>query len=426
MTFRWRVSLFFVLLLVVSLLLQFGLGFVLFKRALLRDLQSDLLRHTTLLSNHINFTSNGVALDGEGLDDLGSLNSYADGRARVVNAANQQSYALGAVFPEDSSAWLSKRITLGNGYTLELAMNPQVHNSALRSYLQASGIGLPLLTVLLVALTLALSQRLIRPLHKLQEVVTQVSNSVDLTMRVPELTTNDELGQLSKSYNQMMTRLEQFFERERSFSRNASHELRNPLTALRVQVDSALAGDTPAEKVLPILKQELRRLSAILDGLLILSRDQHISGAVVDLALVLKESVDRARVLAEDKSLVIDYHGPNSVTFKGDKALLSRMVDNLLDNAIKYSNSDQVILELVVTVSYIEVRVSDYGVGVPIDTLKKLTTPFFRVKQKQGSGVGLGLSVVQQIVEAHSGTLSFENLNPVGFAATIHFPKFTA
>ena len=425
MTFRWRVSLFFVILLIISLLLQFGLGFILFKRALLSDLRNDLLRHAMLLSKHMNFSSAGVVLDNEGLDDLTSLNSYADGRVRVINTTNQQSYSLGAVFPEDSSTWLMKHVSLENGYTLELAMNPHVHNSALRSYLQASAIGLPLLTILLVGLILALSQRLIRPLRKLQEVVTQVSNSADLAMRVPELTTNDELGQLSKSYNQMMTRLEQFFERERSFTRYASHELRNPLTALRVQVDSALAGDTSPEKVFPTLKRELRRLSAILDGLLILSRDQPLPGTFVDLAMLARDSIDRARVLADDQPLVIDYHGPNTLVFKGDQALLSRMMDNLLENAVKYGSAGQVLLELSVISCDIQMQVSDQGVGVPLETLVKLTTPFFRVKQKQGSGVGLGLSVVEQIVKAHSGTLRFENLKPTGFAVTVTFPKNT-
>ncbi len=426
MTFRWRVSLFFVLLLIISLLLQFGLGFVLFKRALLSDLRNDLLRHATLLSKHMSFTSEGVVLDSEGLDDLASLNSYADGRARVMNTVNQQSYSLGASFPQDNSTWLMRRVPLENGYTLELAMNPHVHNSALRSYLQASSIGLPLLTLLLVGLTLALSQRLIRPLRKLQDVVIQVSNSADLAMRVPELTTNDELGQLSKSYNQMMTRLEQFFERERSFTRYASHELRNPLTALRLQVDSALAGDTSPEKVLPILKRELRRLSAILDGLLILSRDQHISGTFVDLATLARDSIDRARVLADDKPLIIDYQGPNTLVFKGDQALLSRMMDNLLENSVKYGTEGKVVLELCETASDIQMQVRDQGIGVPPETLAKLTTPFFRVKQKQESGVGLGLSVVEQIVKAHSGGLGFENVKPTGFIVTITFPKITS
>ncbi len=421
MTFRWRVSLFLVSALILALLLQFGLGYLLFQRALMNDLHNDLLRHAVLLSEHMSLTSEGVILDDEGHDDLASLNSYADGRARVVGATSQPSYSLGAAFPADTSAWLVKRFPLHDDYTLELAMNSHVHNSALKSYLQASAVGLPLLSVLLVGATLLLSQRLIRPLRKLQDAVTHVSESADLTMRVPEPKTNDELGKLSRSYNEMMTRLEHFFERERSFTRYASHELRNPLTALRVQLDSALAGETSAEKVLPTLKRELQRLSSILDSLLILSRDQRIPETPVDLAALARESLDRARLLAADKPLVIDYVGPNHLAFKGDKALLGRMFDNLLENAIKYSGAGEIFLRLHCSKEGIEVRVTDQGTGVANEHLGKLTQPFFRVKNLPSAGVGLGLTVVEHIAKAHGGTLTMNNLEPTGFAVTVGF-----
>ncbi len=423
MTFRWRVSLFFVSLLIVALLLQFALGFVLFRSALFRDLQNDLSRHAVLLSEHMEVTAEGVILDDEGRDDLESLHSYADGRARVLDVTGQHNYSLGVAFPEDTSAWLVKRFPLHDDYTLELAMNPRVHNSALSSYWQASAIGVPLLSLVLIGITLFLSQRLVRPLRKLQDAVTHVSESADLTRRVPELTTQDELGHLSRSYNKMMTRLEQFVGRERNFTRYASHELRNPLTALRVQVDAALLGDVPHKTVLPVLKRELHRLSSILDSLLILSRDQAIPNTPIDLAVLARESLDRSRVLAADKPLVIDYQGPKTVPFCGDKALLSRLLDNLLENAVKYSQAGEIVLRLEQAPNVIKVRVTDPGEGVPSEHLAKLTTPFFRAMTEQGHGVGLGLSVVQHVAKAHAGALCFENLEPTGFAVMVKFPR---
>jgi signal transduction histidine kinase len=304
-------------------------------------------------------------------------------------------------------------------------MNPEIHGIFLRRYVKVSLIGLPVLILIFGVGGFLLSWQLLKPLAQLQRTVENVTASGDLKARVTLYQANDELGHLAQSYNAMMTKLEQFFERERSFTRYASHELRNPLTALRVQVDSALAGDTPPEKVLPTLKRELRRLSTILDSLLILSRDQPVSGTLVDLAAVARESIDRARLLVADMPLLIDYQGPNTVVFKGDRALLSRMMDNLLENAVKYGMAGQVLLQLVVKACEIQVQVSDQGMGVPIETLAKLTTPFFRAKQKPGNGVGLGLSVVEQIVKAHSGALSFDNLKPTGFAVMVTFPKPT-
>jgi signal transduction histidine kinase len=419
MSFRWRVSLFLVVALIVALLAQFALGFVLFRRALLADLQNDIQRHVILLSQHLTFTETGVELDDEGRDDLTSLNSYAEGRARVVTTTGS-SYSLGAAFPNDTSTWLVQRYPLPNNATLEVAMNPSVHNSPLRSYLRANGIGLPLLSLLFIALTLLLAQRLIQPLRKLQQAVSHVTASAELTGRVPEPTTKDELGQLSRSYNQMMTRLEQFFERERTFTRYASHELRNPVAALRLQVDEALKGNSAPANVLPILKRELARLSDTLDGLLILAREQTLVGASLDFADLVRESLDRGRLLAVDKPLDLEYVGPRSVLCKGDAALLARMVDNLVENAVKYCPSGNVTLRLQAN-AIITLRVEDEGPGVPGETLEKLTQPFYRVKHV-GPGTGLGLAVVKRVAELHGGSLVFELLQPKGFAAVITLP----
>ena len=174
---------------------------------------------------------------------------------------------------------------------------------------------------------------------------------------------------------------------------------------------------------MPVLKCELQRLSSILDSLLILSRDQPIPNTPVDLAVIVGESLDRARALAADKPLVIHYQGPKTVLFRGDKALLGRLLDNLLENAVKYSQAGEIILQLEQAPNITRVRVTDQGEGVPSEHFAKLTTPFFRAKTRQGQGVGLGLSVVQHIAKAHAGTLDFENLEPTGFAVTVTFPR---
>lgn len=422
MSFRWRVSLFLVLALFVALVVQFVLSFFLFRRALSNDLATDLGQFSYLIEQNLVDTPQGLTLSQDGLAAIAPYSGYANGRGRVLDAGGRPVLLIGGLFPEETRDWLIRRTSLANSYTLETAMSYQLHNTALRDYLRVSGLGLPLLILVFGAAGLWLSLQLLRPLQKLQTLVENVTTSVDLKARV-NVNGNDELSRLAQSYNGMMARLEEFFERERTFTRYASHELRNPLTTLRVQVDAALDGDLPSEKVLPILKSELARLSTILDSLLILARDELQPDRKVDLATLAKESVTRACALLKGKALLLEYQGPENILFKGDKALLSRMLDNVLENAVKYSSAGRITLKLSQESDSVKIRVSDQGPGVPTETLTDLTTPFFRVKGQRGSGVGLGLSVVQHIVKAHSGRLSFENLEPTGFAVTIMFPQ---
>jgi signal transduction histidine kinase len=422
MSFRWRVSLFIVLALLIALVVQFVLGFFLFRRALSNDLATDLGQFSYLIEQNLTDTPRGLTLSQDGLAAVAPFSSYANGRGRVLDAAGRPVLLIGGLFPEDDGSWLIQRRKLSDGYTLETVMSYRLHNTALHDYLRVSGLGLPLLILVFGAGGLWLSLQLLRPLQKLQTTVEKVTTSGDLKARV-SIKGNDELSRLAQSYNSMMTRLEEFFERERTFTRYASHELRNPLTALRVQVDAALDGDIPASEVMPVLKRELQRLSTILGSLLILSRDELHPDTKIDLAVLAKESVARACALLEGKPLSLEYQGPQSAPFKGDKALLGRMLDNLLENALKYGSAGHITLEVSQMADSIKVRVSDQGPGVPRETLTNLTTPFFRVKGQQGSGVGLGLSVVQHIVKAHSGTLTFENLEPAGFAVNISFPQ---
>jgi signal transduction histidine kinase len=423
MSLRWRVSLFIVLALFIALVVQFVLSFFLFRRALSNDLATDLGQFSYLIEQNLLDTPQGLTLSQEGLAAIAPYSSYANGRGRVLDAAGRPILLIGGLFPEETSGWLIHHSKLSDGHRLETAMSYQLHNTALRDYLRVSSLGLPLLILFFGAGGLWLSLQLLRPLQKLQTTVEKVTTSGNLKARVEVPERNDELSRLAQSYNRMMAKLEEFFERERIFTRYASHELRNPLAALRVQVDAALGGDLPSEQVLPVLKKEVQRLGTILDSLLILSRDELHLDTNLDLAVVAKESLTRACAFVESKPLSLEYQGPQSVPFKGDKALLGRMLDNLLENASKYSRAGHITLKVSQLSDSIKVSVSDQGPGVPAEMVAKLTTPFFRVKGQQGSGVGLGLSVVQHIVKAHSGRLTFENLEPTGFAVTITFPR---
>lgn len=426
MSFRWRVSLAIVLALMLALLAQFGLGFVLFRQALAADLQRDVARYTTLLVPELTIGADEPTLSQQGRAALRGLYSYADGRVRVIDEGGRQQLAVGRPFPSDLSGWVVRRVQLERGHVLEVAMSSRVHNRALRDYLQANALGLPLLVLCLGVFGLWLARRLLLPLKALQETVTRVARAADLRARVTEPAVDDELSRLARGYNAMMVRLEGAFERERTFTRYASHELRNPVAALRLQVDAALKGDLNVTQVLPTLKAELARLSDTLDGLLILAREGRAGATPLDLAEVVQSSVDRGRLLAG--GTLIDYSGPASLAFEGDPALLARLVDNLIENAVKYGRGGWLGATLEATSTALVLRVEDEGPGVPLEVLERLTEPFYRVpgsheRGQDAPGVGLGLAVVARVARWHRGTVAFSNRSPQGFCAAVSFPR---
>ncbi len=431
MALRWRVSLFVVGALCAALLLQLALGYVLFNRALSRDLRADIERFSLSIAEDLYQSSPGTyILTAEGRLVLQQFEGYAQGRAQVLDANRRPLTTLAGPFPETRDGWLVHGRTLSSGDRLEVALSRTRHSAELHDYLEISLFGLPILVLLLGSTGFWLSQRLLEPLRQLQESVTRVSNSGDLRTRVPIGSANDELSNLARAYNSMLARLEGFFERERTFTRYASHELRNPVASLRVQVGAAIAGDLPAETVLPRLRLELQRLSGILDGLLVLARDEPPSASKLDLVAVILGSVDRAREQAEATPLFVDYRGPASCPFSGDEALLSRLFDNLLENAVKYAPKGEVLVTLLDHEGALTIVVLDDGEGVAAESLKRLGTPFYRSTQKSAQteveGTGLGLSVVQHIVKTYHGTVTFQNREPRGLEVTITLPKRTS
>ena len=422
MSFSWRISLFVVFALLISMITQSVLSFWLFRQALNEDLHQDLERYMLIIEQGIIQSDQGLSLDSDALSVVSEFSAYANGRARLLDSRDQPLLLVGGIFPEDTSNWFVLKRSLPSGLKLEAVMNTRAHNVALNDYLKVNLFTLILLLISLGVLGFVLTIRLLKPIRNLQQSVSEVSNSADLSSRVKVGKRDDELSRLAQSYNRMMEKLEAYFERERLFTRYASHELRNPVTALRLQTDAALAGTLPVANVLPTLKRELQRISNTLDSLLVLARDQLNLKEVCNLTQIVSESVDRARLLAADTSLFITFNQTDEVYIKGDHALLARMIDNLLENAIKYSPAGEIIVHLHKRADEIKLAVEDQGPGVAKEHLAKLSTPFYRASPKK-NGAGLGLAVVQHIARAHGATLKFTNLPSTGFEVSLSFPS---
>jgi two-component system, OmpR family, sensor kinase len=253
----------------------------------------------------------------------------------------------------------------------------------------------------------------------------------------------DELGRLANTFNRLLDRLDLAFERQRRFIADASHELRTPLAILQGESEVALSLSTrtPEEyrESLSVLQQEARRLTRIVEDMFTLSRADAGQYPVNRRELYLDELVAACahsmRTLAAAKSIAlsVDCHG--ELPFAGDESLLSRMLLNLLDNAIKYTpNGGKITVAARLTPAGIEITVADNGPGIPQEFHSRIFERFFRADQARtranaspagAGGAGLGLSISKWIAEAHRGTLSLLRSDARGTAFTVILPAET-
>jgi signal transduction histidine kinase len=245
--------------------------------------------------------------------------------------------------------------------------------------------------------------------------------------------TNDEVGRLAATFDSMLDRLEDGFQRERQFTADASHELRTPLAAIQTIIASTLARRrAPAEyeQSLLDLNQEAERMRSVTENLLQLAHQdaarQSATFERVDLSTLLKDVIDSLCPVAEDKGLkIIDRVPEHGLTLMGDSDSLIRLFVNLLDNAIKYTEHGTV------TVSarphgddHLVVTVSDTGAGIAPEHLPHVFDRFYRVDESRSStdGMGLGLAIVRSIAHAHGGTVAVDSTVGTGSTFVVQLP----
>jgi signal transduction histidine kinase len=284
-----------------------------------------------------------------------------------------------------------------------------------------------LLVLALAAFPLA--RALARPMERLTEVARKLGAG-DLSARAG-LRRGDEVGELSSAFDDMAGRLESLVRSERQLLADVSHELRTPLSRIRVALDLAAEGDVErARKYMESIRIDLEELDQLLGDVLTAARlDQAGGRGEVPLRLQqvkAQEIVDRAaerfRRSHPGRELMVRVEGglPGLVA---DPVMLRRVLDNLLDNAAKYSEPPAPV-ELVARQdgASFQVSVRDEGIGVDPHDLARLFTPFFRTDRSRArgtGGVGLGLALAKRIVEAHGGTITVES-HP-GLGTTVRF-----
>jgi len=288
-----------------------------------------------------------------------------------------------------------------------------------------------LAALLVVALAALLATRwLVNPLRQLTRAARELGAG-DLRART-RLHRNDELGEVGRAFDEMAERVQRLLLAEKELMANVSHELRTPLSRIRVALDLAAEADAAAARaMLPEINLDLDELEQLLDDVLTASRFE-LSGREQPAGFLLrKEKIAASEIARRAKERFVARHPERPLELdvradaqlEADPVLLRRTVENLLENAHKYSPDTQTPVLLVVSAGGFEVR--DRGMGISADDLPRVFTPFFRVEKSRsrgGGGVGLGLTLARRIVEAHGGRVDIESALGVGTTVRVSLP----
>ncbi len=277
-----------------------------------------------------------------------------------------------------------------------------------------------------------LAHKSLRPVDAVTKAARELT-AQNLNKRLPTHHVDDEIGRLTEQFNDMISRLQASFAEIRQFSADASHELRTPLTIMRGEIEVALRSrhlPDATRNLLESIHHELIRLSSIVDSLMTLVRSD--SGRLVfnfepvPLGTMIEELTEDARLLARTKSISVNLTHCDYVSISGDATRLKQLFLNLIDNAIKYTESQgKVAISLQRQDGAAIVSVRDTGVGIPRKDQGKIFERFYRVARSRNGNVqgsGLGLSIAKWIAEAHHGTIEVKSREKKGSTFIVILP----
>ncbi len=291
-------------------------------------------------------------------------------------------------------------------------------------------IGIPIIVVLAAIGGFSLATRTLKPIDQITHTAQHISIE-DLSARLDLPDTNDELGRLAKTFDSMLARLEQAFQRERQFIADASHELRTPLTTMQTILSSTLTknrSQVQYHQALSDLSQETDRMKNLTEGLLLLARHDNNTPLVheaLDLSILLHEVVDSLQALAQDKDLDLVCVVYKEILIEGRGEDLTRLFTNLVGNAIKYTQHGSITITLVQhTTELVAINITDTGQGIPANHLPYIFDRFYQLDQSRASrGSGLGLAIALSIAQAHHGTIQVESEVGKGTTFTVQLAK---
>ena len=283
-------------------------------------------------------------------------------------------------------------------------------------------------TLLSGILAYFVSGRALKPLRSFTSQVEQVQLNNLADMRIDEDAIS-EFRQLSRSFNQMLERLNNAFSAQRQFTGNAAHELRTPLALMQAQLElfSAEHPDVRPEtaEFLTLLREQTERLIQMTRTLLEMSNLRQVArNERIQLAPMIEEIFTDLAPLSDKLGVTLTAEGDGIMT--GSDALIYRLIFNLTENAVKYNRPGGSVKVCVTQeTEKLLIRVSDTGCGIPDEYQQSIFQPFFRVdksRSREYGGAGLGLSLVWEIADLHGGSVWVEESSEKGTTIAVELP----
>lgn len=281
-----------------------------------------------------------------------------------------------------------------------------------------------------------LAGRATRPLARIIATAARLRPS-HMEERLPIRGTQDELDQLSSTINRFLDLLRDYLERNREFVANAAHELRSPLAAVQSSVEVALNSDRPMEEYQDLLGEiadQCGQLRILVNQLLLLAETDteraQIDRRPLRIDQLVEKSVEMFRGAAEERGIALSADTDRPITVDGDAGRLRQVVNNLIDNSLKFTPRDgrvRVTLQHDAAANQLVMRVIDTGMGIGKDELPHVFERFYRgdksrQRENIAYGNGLGLSICQSIVTAHDGTITAEPNRGPGVTFIVRLP----
>jgi len=267
--------------------------------------------------------------------------------------------------------------------------------------------------------TYILSKSITHPIKKLGKFASEIGSGNfkqnDYEFR------ETELQELNAVLNDAAKRLAEYDSEQKTFFQNASHELRTPLMSIKCYAEGVATGIMEPRQAAETILQETDRLTALVADLLYISQIDNITVPIVkskvNLIDIVKESTMRQQAMADRReiSFVFDFDNDAQIYYNCSQELVSRAIDNLVSNGIRYACS-KIVLSCRKKAGQIYLSVADDGNGVDADVLPRVFERFYK---GSGGNTGIGLSIVKSIVEQHGGTIAIENSNGAVFTIVL-------
>ncbi len=277
-----------------------------------------------------------------------------------------------------------------------------------------------------------LANRALVPIRAAVRAAAEI-NETDLSRRMDSAAAEIELEQLVQTFNAMLHRLEQAFQRQRQFTADAAHELRTPLSIIQTGLEVTLSRERQAadyQAALVSIQEEIQRLAHLTDALLLLartdSRERPLQADPVHFSLLLHTIAEQFDPTAQEKGIRLERAIAPDLWLTGDEGQLIQLVFNLFDNAVKYTPAQGLVrISAAMHESALQLVVEDSGPGIPAAQQAHIFERFYRIdsaRNRQQGGFGLGLAIAKRIVERHHGSIQVVSGTGAGSRFVVTLP----